>query len=164
MSVEELNKLSDEALRVLCSELCGWRIKEMPAGSLTPNGWYEPGGKLVCPELYGPSFLPNYSTDLNAMHEAEKTLSDENEKGETERMEYLYNLVRVIAGYKPGSYMHWSDLGAHSDFSMATSRQRCIAFIATKQAERQSADESTRGQGRRRAFGLPQEVKPEQAP
>ena len=51
--------MTDEQINAAIAEACGWK------------------GNLICRDFNGnlwPSVPPNYCTDLNAMHEAERTL------------------------------------------------------------------------------------------
>jgi hypothetical protein len=51
--------MTDQEINEAIALACGW---------IYYDGWHHPDGR---------SGLPNYCTDLNAMHEAEKTLTDE---------------------------------------------------------------------------------------
>lgn len=121
MSVEELQTKSDEDLRVMCVELCGWEITSL----LTYNGnsvWRK-GDEKAAVKWCGVDVrdgikpMPNYPSDLNAMHEAEKTLPDHDGAGSIHH-------YRIIL-------MEVCDTGSAIT---ATARQRCIAFICVKQS------------------------------
>ena len=92
--------MTDEKINAAIAEACGWK------------------GNLICRDLNGDlwqSDLPNYCTDLNAMHEAEKVIfSDWNPF-------YATQLARVTNS-------HYSD---DSSFFCATARQRAEAFLRT---------------------------------
>lgn len=73
--------VSPEAQRIAIAEACGWKCTEHVGGIGSHYGpepsylWKSPTGELV-----GEGFdycLPDYLADLNAMHEAEKTLNKE---------------------------------------------------------------------------------------
>ena len=76
--------MTPEAQRIAIAEACGWTWSdgEEPCygGSYKQAGWTSPTG-----EFYGGEWtckssslgLPDYITDLNAMHEAEKVLTDD---------------------------------------------------------------------------------------
>jgi hypothetical protein len=66
--------------------------------------------------------LPNYCTDLNAMHDAEKCISY--------FPDYLFHL-RDIVGPFPDSISEWTD-HHWQDVVHATAKQRAIAFLKTK--------------------------------
>lgn len=116
MSIEELSKLSDEELRVRCAELCGylqWQNKDGTVG-----GWKtEDDDDLLD---WSP---PNYPADLNAMHEAENTM--------TEEELYSYDDFLLEQNMKSNK----RDGNASDWLWHATARQRCIAFIATMQSK-----------------------------
>jgi hypothetical protein len=66
-----------------------------------------------------PSLIPNYHSDLNAMHEAEKKLpSTEPREGEVSKSIYLRKLSLITGNYA------W-------DMTHATSSQRAEAFLKT---------------------------------
>lgn len=78
MTPEDINRAIQEHL--------GWKL--IPAGQLYPDRWIHddhPGVWL------GAEHFPNYHCDLNAMHEAEKTLTDKGWRL------YVIKLARVIA-------------------------------------------------------------------
>jgi hypothetical protein len=121
MTIEELSKLSDEELRVMCAEAAGW----------TPNGagYWHRGNKSA--SLHGEVFdgcggigsdtpaLPCYTTDLNAMADAEAQILL------GERRDYE-NAVARVAEKGRMAERGWLTL-------TASARQRCIAFISVKQ-------------------------------
>ena len=55
--------MKPEAQQIAIKEACGWRPDSRGLGWLSPQGCYDPE--------------PNYLNDLNAMHEAEKVLNQE---------------------------------------------------------------------------------------
>lgn len=122
MTIEQLQLLSDEELRVMCAELCGYKIHEW--GITYPDEKESGRGYVSVTDL-----LPNYPADLNAMHEAEKTLT------ETEAHRYHGELCDVRA--KTGHGTHVLDVVTYH----ATGRQRCIAFIAVKRSSREEGGE-----------------------
>jgi hypothetical protein len=102
-----------ESQRIAIAEACGW--KQVPPGEhnlseshlwLAPNGHY--AGRVNDP-LNG---LPDYLSDLNAMHEAEK--------------------VRIIGNYE----LFYGDTSIESRYrelcgTFATAAQRAEAFLRT---------------------------------
>ncbi len=58
-------QLTNEQKRIKIAEACGWRYKNTHAMWLSPSG--QPGF----------TDCPDYLNDLNAMHEAEQVLTDE---------------------------------------------------------------------------------------
>jgi hypothetical protein len=130
MTIEELNKLSDEELRARCGRAHGFtlvRVEGSPVDGrlltrlVKPDGdtelqfwWDERDLDSAWPKTW--QYMPNYTTDLNAMHEAWATLS--------EKLKWRFKdiLQRVlIKTYEENSWL-----------IAATARQRCIAFILTK--------------------------------
>ena len=66
--------MNPEQQRIAIAEACGWRIKRR---DITGFNVWEPDAKLpaqLCNNLENK--IPNYLGDLNAMHEAEKTMGD----------------------------------------------------------------------------------------
>jgi len=78
------------------AEACGWTVDKRGLGWLSPNGYY--------------TQKPDYCTDLNAMHEAEKV-----HRMGSDWPEYLDYLEKV----------------ALSDVAYATARHRAEAFLRT---------------------------------
>lgn len=85
--MKKLSELSPEEKRVLAAEACGI-----------------------------PALLLDYANDLNAMHEAEKTLTDE---------EYSRYVWCMLQG-KPPHYVEWRE------FFSAVAAQRLDAFLLAK--------------------------------
>jgi hypothetical protein len=95
--------MTPEAQRITIAEACGWTRE----GYL----WRGPTHRKDWPASCRAADLPDYLNDLNAMHEAEKVLTNEQEK------EYAYQLEAVCC---PREY------GWH-----ATAAQRAEAFLRT---------------------------------
>lgn len=74
--------MSPEKQRVVIAEFCGW--KKVP---VNPDRWMSPGSTwseskgvengYFVPDIMGEGELPDYTNDLNAMHDAEKLLTIE---------------------------------------------------------------------------------------
>jgi hypothetical protein len=109
--VKDWTTATDEELRVRVAELCGWKNIEWNShmrfyNADGPKGWEQKGVEL-----------PRFDADLNAMHEAEKTLDVNIDHGDSPRyayMRHLYNLVTADDG--------------RNQPCRATARQRAIAF------------------------------------
>jgi len=56
--------MTSEQQRIAIAEACGWQIKKATHHAKPPNGEWQYLDRI-----------PNYLNDLNAMHEAEKTLN-----------------------------------------------------------------------------------------
>jgi hypothetical protein len=108
-----VRELTDEQLRVIIAEACGWRKgREVFPGEFV---WHSAAGTL-----YGQSAIPNYSRSLDAMHEAAETLGDMDHD--------LMNvkLSRICGDDFYERESHWSPSPIH-----ATARQRAEAFVLT---------------------------------
>ena len=103
--------MTEEQINIAIAEVCGWRKRS------TYAGWVHPSGQAG---FAGP---PDYVTDLNAMHEAEKTITFSIYEGVTELQSiYIKELWRVMG--KP-------DAGMAAVLVHATARQRAEAFLRT---------------------------------
>ena len=77
--------MSPKALRIAIAEACGWEFRQYEGGAGTIHfGWFDPSGKFrhwsnQTGEKDCPDCLPDYLNDLNAMHEACKTLTEQQE-------------------------------------------------------------------------------------
>jgi hypothetical protein len=93
--------MTDEQINVAIAEACGWRAVCVNADS----GFYKgfDNGAELRPDL------PDYSSDLNAMHEAEATLTEDQ----------LWRMAREIERNDEQWYFR------------ATARQRAEAFLRT---------------------------------
>jgi hypothetical protein len=80
--------MTPDKMRVAIAEKCGWIHKEypgkMPMGSMAGKPYY-----------WFTHELPDYCNDLNAMHEAEKVLS------ESQRGTYFSHLNTMCGEYRP---------------------------------------------------------------
>jgi hypothetical protein len=113
--------MTPEQQRIKIAEVCGlFRI--MPLRRTTRKGKPDPNGVRLwyCEEHHGGAAtyaeVPNYPKDLNAMHESEKTLS------ENDRQKYLDILADAPRNDR---YLTWAD----SVF--ATAAQKAEAFLRT---------------------------------
>ncbi len=100
--------MTPEEQRIAIAEACGW--KNVDAGSgrvwgVTTRHKGTPSEFDVCVDV------PNYPNDLNAMHEAEKVLTNE-------QLEVYCNIL-----HKPNHGVYWA---IHS-----TASQRAEAFLRT---------------------------------
>ena len=99
--------MNPEQQRVAIAEACG-RVQR-------PDGSWFPIGKD-----YGSAGIPDYLNDLNAMHEAEKVLTDEQD------LEYSEALEQVVEGrYLTNNSEDMRRLRS------ATASQRAEAFLRT---------------------------------
>jgi hypothetical protein len=113
---EQLNRM-----RVKCAELCGWSIGISDGLS----NWHQKHG--LWSRTHEPmSGIPDYPRDLNAMHEAENTLSPIGS-----RPEFIVQLRIIVAkheGFGVCTVPEWHVLTAQA-------WQRCLAFILTHEPD-----------------------------
>ena len=102
--------MTPEAQRIAIAEACGWKTT-----SDSPNwAYYRPDGRGWNGEL------PDYLNDLNAMHEAEKVLTDEQD------LEYSEVLEQVV-----GARFNSNNGEDMRRLRSATAAQRAEAFLRT---------------------------------
>lgn len=95
--------MNDNEINIAIAEACGWKPDKRGLGWLSPRGYYAPE--------------PDYLTDLNAMHEAEKILA---EKGVNAWWGYVGHINRNNP----------TPFGSETAVQ-ATARQRAEAFLRT---------------------------------
>lgn len=123
MTPRASHEMTDEELRIKVAELCGWKRREVFEPSFAdPSKLVSRGRKWHNPINDLPQRLPDYPNDLNAMHEAEKALTDD------EHSRFSDHLGSILCD---GKYYHWSDGGAMRGFVSATAHQRAEAFVKT---------------------------------
>jgi hypothetical protein len=108
--------MTDEQINAAIAEACGWTQVNVKHGS----------GRAPNADYVGSEFIPNYSTDLNAMHDAEKVLDKEQVR---EYQTYMYDMACEIDNIY-GRWMPYS----------ATARYRAEAFLRTLGKWDQSGD------------------------
>ena len=111
--------MSPENQRIAIAKACGWKTFEDSENYPSPKVWTDPGGRARCW-----SDIPDYLNDLNAMHEAEKTLTPDQQDG------YQNGLGNLVAGQPFETYNHWSNVGC-AFVCHATAPQRAEAFLKT---------------------------------
>ena len=112
--------MSPEAQRIAIAEACGWvreytNVQTWNAGLNSSEGGYEPIRTMLFRrkgKCFSAENLPDYLNDLNAMHEAEKTLT----YAQGGRMTVCIERMNC-AGYGPQLF--------------ATAPQRAEAFLRT---------------------------------
>jgi hypothetical protein len=97
--------MKDEQINIAIAEVCGWIIIKACDGSLIGKPKNEQGPM---------DEIPDYCNDLNAMHEAEKILSDES------HADYACELVKTIR--RNGEWF---------ESVSATAAKRAEAFLKT---------------------------------
>lgn len=81
-----------------------------------PDGSWFPIGKD-----YGSAGIPNYLNDLNAMHEVEKVLTQD------QMIDYSRHVGKSVTSHLPASRAAWMDF----QLINATASQRAEAFLRT---------------------------------
>jgi len=104
--------MNEEKQIIAIAEACGWRAIHKPFGKPYKVG-YNPNGEANLQQL------PNYLNDLNAMHEAEKLLHDDDI-----RCEFVDHLTFTVDGM-------WADAKRRFECATATAAQRAEAFLKT---------------------------------
>lgn len=109
-------KMNKEKQRIAIAEACGWTTGHCPCGEEQCGAWQNPRKDNW-------EYLPDYLADLNAMHEAEETLT---EHEWNQMFEWLIHI-------------RWRDANATERYSIgkqkalspsrATSAQRAEAFL-----------------------------------
>jgi hypothetical protein len=115
--------MTPEAQRIVIAEACGWKncrlIPEQQVGVKPPTirlkviVGIQPGDD----EFDGERGLPNYLSDLNAIHEAEKVLGNK-----------LFHYPSALPSLP---YEHHLKLIAKNEWYRATAAQRAEAFLRT---------------------------------
>lgn len=108
--------MSPEAQRIAIAEACGWKDvgwnKRNPAWPVLDG--IDPHSKLPYREK-----IPNFTNDLNAMHEAEKVLTGFQ----------WYDWCQCIHGLTSESKKDLWDTASIIEIQQATAAQRCEAFL-----------------------------------
>jgi hypothetical protein len=105
--------MSEQEQRIAIAEACGWKNHNHPDCMAKKDKWVTSDAWCMNPEgeLCLNHDRPDYLSDLNAMHEAEKVLSRD------AKFAYWHNLNKIVLGT------------LHIPF--ATAAQRAEAFLKT---------------------------------
>lgn len=105
--------MKPEEQRIAIAHACGWKPPTCPEVDALQIGWTTRGQHWLCPKgvLRPAHHMPDYFNDLNAIHEAEKTL----DTGLLAK--YTTELQRACGG----------PMSVH----FATAPQRCKALLRT---------------------------------
>lgn len=114
--------MTPEAQRIAIAEVCGW--KDCYLGSMTGKtfGWPPIPVSRKSGEV-GDVILPNYTGDLNAMHEAEKVLEhDEKLRGryfmfldrKTGNTPTIFHVIRATAAQRAEAFLKTLNLWTES--------------------------------------------------
>lgn len=122
--------MSPEAQRIAVAEACGWRLETRKIPNQACR-WIHENGTIatMCGGVYGhgwsdkgePECLPNYPYDLDACHDMEKVLTEE------QRATYASKLALWFKDKSPHGNYFFTDF----DLMHSTAAQRCEAFLKT---------------------------------
>ena len=117
MTLQQIQALTDDEIRVRVAELIGWtKRREVEADYWV---WDSPHGTLM-----GQSMLPNYPADLNACHEIAMSL-DRDSLQYSAYCSAVNQIIAITNSAKNARPIQAID---------ATARARCEAFLAVMQA------------------------------
>lgn len=115
-SIEDIKKLTDDQIDEFIAKSTGWKFQEGEpptyGGSYKRKGWLNPSNEFC-------TYVPKFSTDLNAMHTAEKYFLNRGDEW------YMYtdNLCDIIT--------HNGGYQAAEMLIHASARTRAQAFVLT---------------------------------
>lgn len=113
--------MTDDELRIKVAGLCGW-AEDKEAWSLDYHGRFWSRGGIIARE----SRLPDYPNSLDAMHEAEATLTKEQQD------QYIDNLLRLVVIPFEAEYgVQLNDTDTTWTILHANAQQRARAFVET---------------------------------
>ena len=119
--------MSDEEIRIAIAEACGWMHENLThcVNVWEPKHCFGYASKIHDEKEFFLLKIPDYTNDLNAMHEAVETLSIER------RTEWPMHLRHIVV--REAKYKDNPDTGLLDDtwFYNATARQRAEAFLRT---------------------------------
>jgi hypothetical protein len=104
--------MNKQKQRIAIAEACGWKSGKCPCREELCDAWKTPAGDNW-------EYVPDYLNDLNAMHEAEEVLTQQ------QRIEYVRDLGYIWTGRNDRAIPNWWFV--HD----ATATQRAAAFLRT---------------------------------
>jgi hypothetical protein len=107
--------MSDQEINIAIAEACGWK-REFDGNHEEPEWYWIPPNN---PD--GDGEPPDYCNDLNAMHEAEKVLTHD------QQVQFSVELGKLTTSHLPSSRAAWMDF----TIAHATAAQRREAFLRT---------------------------------
>ena len=113
--------MTDEQINAAIAETCGWKWHDHADCMAKKEGWTMPEKWIMRPdgELVFRHDIPNYCSDLNAMHEAEKILAPKNWNNFSEKWWDYCDFLTFCCNHDTKQSFH------------ATARQRAEAFLRT---------------------------------
>jgi len=110
--------MKPEQQRIAIAEACGWKLVE-DNPDYEPY-WEDPKGNMIA-KVGFQNRLPDYLNDLNAMHEAEKVLTQD------QMIDYSRHVGKFVTSHLPASRAAWMDYRLLN----STATQRAEAFLRT---------------------------------
>jgi hypothetical protein len=119
--------MNKEKQRIAIAEACGWTceyadVQTWNAGLNSYKGGYEPIRTMLFrrrEKCFRAENLPDYLADLNAMHEAEKMMTED---------QWLSYTIEVLMAAKDGTFVIDRNM---KTIAHATAAQRAEAFLKT---------------------------------
>ena len=129
--------MTDQEINIAIHEACGWIFERDNGGPYHNAGHHLISGGLK--RGFKPDFqtwestwlifgLPDYCNDLNAMHEAEKLLTECADDNYAKFQNYLYHLETTVCNALGSDS---GEEGWSGYIAFATARQRAEAFLKT---------------------------------
>tara|TARA_R110002126_G_scaffold107508_5_gene242965 strand:+ start:4962 stop:5324 length:363 start_codon:yes stop_codon:yes gene_type:complete len=115
VNLKQIQALSDTELNIRIAELLGWERFPDKANRCGHEYWAQFKDGHFCTDTQERDELPNYCTDLNAMHEAENNLTGPQQGVFGDHLDWI--------AQKKGAPLRW--------MWNATARQRAEAFVLT---------------------------------
>ena len=116
--------MTPEAQRIAIAEECGWKNHNHPDVMQLKQGWTMPEKWCMDPKgvlRFNHDKMPDYLNDLNAMHDAEKVLTQD------QLIDYSRHLGKLVTIHLPASRAAWMDFKLIN----STASQRAEAFLRT---------------------------------
>jgi hypothetical protein len=110
--------MTNKQINIAIAEACGWNPPPEGMGNITHGG-----GKFMSSEEWRKAHIPKYCNDLNAMHEAEKWVSEKCKEGD------YWFFLRELLDF-PEAESDWDKFYFFAAIH-ATARQRAEAFLKT---------------------------------
>jgi len=121
--------MTPETQRIAIAEACGWTRFTWSEPDGQCEGWQPPKGAAVYSDDI--DVLPDYLCDLNAMHEAEKVLTDAQSREYSGRLLILLGFNREIPFFTEGGSATIEFEQMCGALRSATAAQRAEVFCRT---------------------------------
>ena len=117
--------MTNKQINAAIAEACGWTcVSAVHASGIAPNTETHPRLRSSLRKNYvGNEFIPNYCNSLEAMHQAEKCLSEKHMR------EYIFELHNITDGDMNAQGDFWDRAKLYYPVVCATARERAEAFL-----------------------------------